>query len=275
MFDRSSPLPTGGFINQADGTSWMAMYCLNLLRISLELAQHNPVYEDIATKFFEHFLSIAAAINGVSDGHGAMPDEGLALWDEADEFYYDELRLPDGRKIPLKVRSMVGLVPLFAVETLEPELLKCLPAFTERMEWFLSHRPDLANLVSRWQECGAGKRHLLSLLRGHRMKCLLRRALDETEFLSDYGIRALSKIHEREPYRLDCGGAVHEVRYWPAESEGGIVRRQLQLARADLVADEFPAHRIAPEISPLLRRRFQNRMPGRFGKLHDPQRGRR
>jgi hypothetical protein len=108
------------------------------------------------------------------------------------------------------------------VETLEPELMKCLPNFAERMEWFLSHRPDLANLVSRWQECGVGQRHLLSLLRGHRMKCLLRRALDETEFLSDYGIRALSKVHEQEPYRLDCGGTIHEVRYWPAESEGGL-----------------------------------------------------
>jgi hypothetical protein len=222
VFDRSQPLPTGGFINQADGTSWMAMYCLNLLRISLELALHNKVYEDIATKFFEHFLSIAGAINGVSDGRGVMPEDGLALWDDQDEFYYDELCLPDGKKIPLKVRSMVGLVPLFAVETLEPELLKCLPNFTERMEWFLTHRPDLAKLVSRWQECGAGERHLLSLLRGHRMKCLLRRALDETEFLSDYGIRALSKIHEREPYQLICDGGVHEVRYWPAESEGGL-----------------------------------------------------
>jgi hypothetical protein len=222
VFDRSSPLPTGGFINQADGTSWMAMYCLNLLRISLELALHNKVYEDIATKFFEHFLSIAAAINGISDGNPAMHEEGLALWDETDEFYYDELCLPDGKKIPLKVRSMVGLIPLFAVETLEPELLKSLPNFAERMEWFLSHRPDLANLVSRWQEHGVGKRHLLSLLRGHRMKALLRRALDETEFLSDYGIRALSKIHEKEPYRLDCSGSIHEVRYWPAESEGGL-----------------------------------------------------
>ena len=222
VFDRSSALPTGGFINQADGTSWMAMYCLNLLRISLELAQHNKVYEDIATKFFEHFLSIAAAINGVSDVHGAMPEDGLALWDTTDEFYYDELCLPDGKKIPLKVRSMVGLVPLFAVETLDPDLLKRLPNFTARMEWFLSHRPDLANLVSRWQEHGVGERHLLSLLRGHRMKCILRRALDETEFLSDHGIRALSKIHETEPYQLDCGGEIHEVRYWPGESEAGL-----------------------------------------------------
>ena len=223
VFDRSSALPTGGFINQADGTSWMAMYCLNLLRISLELARHNKVYEDIATKFFEHFLDIAAAINGVSDGHGeAMPDEGLALWDETDEFYYDELCLPDGKKIPLKVRSMVGLVPLFAVETLDPALLKKLPNFTARMKWYLSHRPDRANLVSRWEETGTGERHLLSLLRGHRMKCILRRALDKTEFLSDHGIRALSKVHDREPFRLEAGGEIHEVRYWPAESQAGL-----------------------------------------------------
>ncbi|HWY31490.1 MAG TPA: hypothetical protein VNX46_12080, partial [Candidatus Acidoferrum sp.] len=222
VFDRSSPLPTGGFINQADGTSWMAMYCLNLLRISLELAQHNKVYEDIATKFLEHFLSIAGAINGVSDGHGPMPEHCLALWDETDEFYYDELSLPDGKKIPLKVRSMVGLIPLFAVENLDPDMLRSLPNFTDRLEWFLEHRPDLAKLVSRWEEVGTGERHLLSLLRGHRMKCLLRRALDETEFLSDYGVRALSKIHEQKPYQLDCGESLHEVRYWPAESQGGL-----------------------------------------------------
>ena len=195
IFDRSQPLPTGGFINQADGTSWMAMYCVNLLRIALELARHNRVYEDIATKFFEHFLAIAAAINGAADGHGLSPDDGLALWDETDEFYYDELCLPGGAKIPLKIRSMVGLIPLFAVEVIEPELLRELPDFAGRMEWFLKHRPDLARLVSRWQECGVGERHLLSLLRGHRMKCLLRRMLDETEFLGEFGIRSLSKIH--------------------------------------------------------------------------------
>jgi mannosylglycerate hydrolase MGH1-like protein len=215
LFDRSKPLPTGGYINQADGTSWMAMYCLNLLRIALELARHNKVYEDIATKFFEHFLGIAAAINGVEEG-------ALGLWDEQDEFYYDHLCLPDGESVPLKVRSLVGLIPLFAVEVLEPTLFKELPGFAGRMDWFLNYRPDLANLVSRWHMCGAGERRLLSLLRGHRMKCLLRRALDETEFLSDHGLRALSKAHEREPYRLECGGQTHEVSYWPAESQNGL-----------------------------------------------------
>jgi len=214
VFDRSAPLPTGGFINQADGTSWMAMYCLNLMRIALELARHNKVYEDIATKFFEHFLQIAAAIN--------TEEDGLGLWDNEDEFYYDQLRTPGGREVPLKVRSMVGLIPLFAVEVLEPELLAELPAFTGRLEWFLQNRPELAKLVSRWKECGDCERHLLSLLRGHRMKCLLRRMLDETEFLSDYGIRALSKVHEREPYRLQIQGMMHEVAYWPGESMSGV-----------------------------------------------------
>ena len=215
VFDRSKPLPTGGFINQADGTGWMAMYCLNLLRIALELARHNRVYEDIATKFFEHFLNIAAAINGTEEG-------ALGLWDEQDEFYYDHLCLPDGRTLPIKLRSMVGLIPLFAVEVLEPELFQELPEFACRMDWFLEHRPELAKWVSRWQMSGAGERRLLSLLRGHRMKCLLRRALDETEFLSDHGLRALSKAHEREPYRIDCGGQIPEVRYWPAESQNGL-----------------------------------------------------
>ena len=215
VFDRSAPLPTGGFINQADGTSWMAMYSLNLLRIALELARHDHVYEDIATKFFEHFLGIAAAINGVGE-------EALGLWDEKDEFYYDALHLPDGRTEPLKVRSMVGLIPLFAVETIEPETLKELPGFAARLGWYLRNRPDLAGLVSRWQECGSGERGLLSLLRGHRMKCLLRRMLDESEFLSDYGVRALSRHHLQEPYRFRSDGSSLEVRYCPAESESGV-----------------------------------------------------
>ena len=215
VFDRSAPLPTGGFINQADGTSWMAMYSLNLMRIALELAKHNKVYEDIASKFFEHFLHIAEAMNNLGD-------EGIGLWSEADEFYYDVLNLPGGRSLPIKIRSMVGLIPLFAVETLEPELLEQVPAFTARLQWFLQHRPKLARLVSRWQEHGQGERQLLSLLRGHRMKCLLRRMLDETEFLSPHGVRALSKVHEREPYQFRTNGHIMEVGYWPAESLSGL-----------------------------------------------------
>ena len=132
VFDRSAPLPTGGFINQADGTSWMAMYSLNLMRIALELAQHNPVYEDIATKFFEHFLHIAEAMNNIGEA-------GIGLWDEQDEFYYDVLNLPDGRMVPLKVRSMVGLIPLYAVEVLEPESLQKAPEFAQRLKWFLNY----------------------------------------------------------------------------------------------------------------------------------------
>ncbi len=211
VFDRSKPLPTGGFINQADGTSWMAMYCLNLLRIAIELALHDHVYEDIASKFFEHFLSIADAING----HG---EDTLGLWDEADQFYYDHLNLPDGQNLALKTQSIVGLLPLLAVETLEPEVLKQLPDFTCRMEWYLEHRPQLAALISNWQVAGSGNRRLLSLLRGHRMKALLSRMLDETQFLSERGVRSLSKVHETKPFRFKTDGAIYEVEYWPAES---------------------------------------------------------
>src|SRR5260370_1379124 len=215
VFDRSAPLPTGGFINQADGTSWMAMYSLNLMRIALELARHNQVYEDIATKFFEHFLHIAEAMNNIGDG-------GIGLWCDKDEFYYDVLNLPNGDMTPLKVRSLVGLIPLFAVETLDEELLEKLPEFAARLKWFLNYRPDLAKLVSRWNEPGMGQRHLLSLLRGHRMKCLLRRMLDETEFLSEYGIRAISRHHHERPYEFGCNGTRFTVSYQPAESNSGL-----------------------------------------------------
>jgi len=211
VFDRSAKLPTGGYINQSDGTSWMAMYALNLMRIALELAEHDHVYEDIASKFFEHFLSIAAAMSAIGDGVG--------LWDEQDQFYYDVLNLPDDKKVRLRVRSMVGLIPLFAVETLEPETLDRLPGFRKRMEWFLEHRPELAALVSRWQAPGRGERRLLSLLRGHRMKQMLRRMLDESEFLSDYGIRAVSRAHLEHPYELKEGNVDQSVRYTPGESD--------------------------------------------------------
>jgi len=215
VFDRSAPLPTGGYINQSDGTSWMAMYSLNLMRIALELGRHNHVYEDIATKFFEHFLGIAEAMTNMG-GHK------IGLWDDEDGFFYDVLNLPNGEAIPLKVRSMVGLSPLFAVETLEPELLREVPQFTARLNWYLNYRPDLAALVSRWQEAGLGERRLLSLLRGSRMKKLLRRALDETEFLSDYGLRALSRYHKEHPYIFRWAHGEMSVAYEPGESRSGL-----------------------------------------------------
>jgi hypothetical protein len=215
VFDRSAPLPTGGYINQSDGTSWMAMYSLNLMRIALELAQHDHVYEDIATKFFEHFLHIAEAMNNIGD-------KGIGLWDDADGFFYDVLNLPDGEMVPLKVRSMVGLIPLFAVETLEPELLEKVPEFTVRLKWFLNYRPDLAALVSRWHDPGTGERRLLSLLRGSRMKKLLKRMLDESEFLSDHGIRGISRHHAHQPYTFQWSSGSMSVCYEPCESRSGL-----------------------------------------------------
>ncbi len=219
VFDRSAPLPTGGHIEQSDGTSWMAMFCLNLMQIALELARENPVYEDIAVKFFEHFLAIAAAMNTMGD---EMGDHGLSLWDDEDEFYYDVLRLPDGQYFPLKIRSFVGLIPLFAAETIEPETLEALPNFRRALEWYLDNRPEVAALVSRWREPGRGERRLLAICRGHRLKRLLRRALDPQEFLSPYGVRALSRYHAEHPYVLHVNGTDHTVRYEPGESRSGL-----------------------------------------------------
>ncbi|HVJ54300.1 MAG TPA: glucosidase [Aliidongia sp.] len=211
IFDRSAPLPTGGYIQQSDGTAWMAMYTLDLMRIALELALDNPVYEDIATKFFEHFLYIAEAMTH-------MGGDDMGLWDETDQFYYDVLRLPGGERVPLRVRSMVGLIPLFAVEVLDSHMMERLPDFATRLNWFLDYRPDLALLVSRWMDKSGEERHLLSLLRGHRLKQLLRRMLDETEFLSDYGVRAVSKFHEQHPYVFEHAGQQFSIGYVPGES---------------------------------------------------------
>jgi len=215
VFDRSAELPTGGFIEQSDGSAWMAMFTLNMLRISLELSRDNPTYQSLATKFFEHFLYIAGAITNVNN-------EGITLWDDEDEFYYDVLNLPDRGRVKMKVRSMVGLIPLFAVEVLEPEVFDSLPEFSERLRWFLTNRPELANLISRWEVEGKGQRHLLSLLRGHRMKAILKRMLDEKEFLSPYGIRALSRYHLEHPYVLYEKDAEFSVKYVPGESETGL-----------------------------------------------------
>ncbi|HEX8040147.1 MAG TPA: glucosidase [Chryseosolibacter sp.] len=212
VFDRSRPQPEGGRIEQSDGTSWMAMFTLNMLRISLELAKENSVYQSLATKFFEHFLYIAGAMANVGV-------DSINLWDDEDEFYYDVLHTRDNRRMKIKLRSMVGLIPLFAVEVLEEEVFRDNPEFNKRLLWFLGNRPDLANLISRWHEKGRGERHLLSLLRGHRMKALLKRMLDPNEFLSEYGIRALSKIYEKEPYAFHHNGIEFTVRYIPGEAE--------------------------------------------------------
>jgi hypothetical protein len=212
VFDRSNQLPTGGYIEQSDGTSWMAMFTLNMLRMSLELAKENPTYQSLATKFFEHFLYIAGAMANVGN-------EGINLWDDEDEFFYDVLHTPDNQRIRMKVRSMVGLIPLFAVEVLDEEIFQTMPEFTKRLEWFLKNRPDLANLISRWGEKGKKQRHLLSLLRGRRMKRLLKRMLDENEFLSAYGVRALSKVHDAHPYTLDVNGIGFTVKYTPGEGD--------------------------------------------------------
>ncbi len=187
------------------------MYTLNLMRIALELALENHVYEDIATKFFEHFLYIAGAMS-------KRGGEDLGLWDKIDHFYYDVLNLPGGQRVPLRVRSMVGLIPLFAVEVIDGDMLDKLPEFGQRLHWFLEYRPDLADLVSRWMDKGRGERQLLSLLRGHRLKQLLRRMLDETEFLSPYGIRSLSKFHEQNPYLFEHAGQQFSVSYVPGPS---------------------------------------------------------
>ena len=215
VFDRSSPLPTGGHLEQSDGTSWMAMYTLNLLAIALELAEEDPVYEDVASKFWEHFLHIANSMNHLGNGE-------MGLWNEEDGFYYDVLHLPDGKKFPMKVRSMVGLIPLFAVETLEPDILNRLPGFKRRLEWFIEHRPDLTQNVACMRTAGMDERRLLAIVYRERLQRVLKLMLDENEFLSPYGIRAISRIHKDNPYLLQCGGTTHRVDYEPAESSTGL-----------------------------------------------------
>ncbi len=214
VLDRGEVAPDAGALDQADGTSWMAMYALDLLRIALELAREEPIYQDVATKFFEHFLYIAGAMNDIGR-------QGVALWDPGDEFFYDVLRRPDGRAEPLKIRSLVGLIPLFAVEVLDPEQLAGVPEFAGRLRWFLRYRPDLAALVARWHVPGAGDTRLLALLRGHRMKRVLRRMLDESEFLSPFGVRSLSRHHRDAPFALALDGTF-TVGYEPAEARTGL-----------------------------------------------------
>ena len=215
VFDRNAVLPEGERLEQADGTSWMAMYSLNLLRIATELAAGNRAYNDIASKFFEHFIYIAGAMSNLGT-------DNTSLWDDEDGFFYDQLRHADNSTERMRVRSVVGLIPLFAAEVLDDNDIVNNPIFSDRMKWFAENRPDLASLVSRWaEEKGSGK-HLISLLRGYRMKSLLKYMLDENEFLSPYGIRSVSKYHLEHPYSISLAGVNFSVKYTPAESDSGM-----------------------------------------------------
>jgi mannosylglycerate hydrolase MGH1-like protein len=214
VFDRSRPLPTGGHIEQSDATSWMGMYCLNMLIIALELARENSAYEDVASKFFEHFVYICEAMNNLGG-------QNIELWDRQDGFYYDILRRDNGQSMRLKVRSMVGLIPLFAVETLDPAIVDKLHGFKRRMQWFIENRPRLSEHIET-EATDEGPRRFLSLVNRHRLKRVLGYMLDENEFLSPYGIRAISRYHLEHPYKLPVNGTEYRVDYEPAESSTGL-----------------------------------------------------
>ena len=219
LFDRSAKLPLGAALDQSDGTSWMAMYCLNMLAIALELARHDDTYEDVASKFLEHFFYISHAMN---DRPATRNDDGIDLWDNEDDFYYDVLRFPDGTFQYLRVRSLVGLIPLLAVETLDAELLDQLPNFRSRLEWFLAHRPDLSDDAASVTHVGQNERRRFAVVNSERLQKILARMLDENEFLSPYGIRSISRYHLNHPYHLTLGDEHHEVNYEPAESRTGM-----------------------------------------------------
>jgi hypothetical protein len=213
VFDRSKPLPTGGTLDQADGTAWMAFYCSTMLSIALELAREDSVYEDLASKFFEHYVAIVDAINHIG---------GSGLWDEQDGFYYDQLSL-DGQTIPLRVRSMVGMIPLFAVEILEGDIIDKLKGFRKRMQWFLDNRKDLARNISYMKPSNSDHTHfLLAIPTQQRLLRVMKYLLDEKEFFSPYGIRSLSRIHLDHPYVFKFADKEYVVKYCPGESDTGL-----------------------------------------------------
>jgi hypothetical protein len=215
VFDRSAPLPTGGRLEQADGTAWMAFYSQTMLQIALELALHDPAYQAMASKFFEHFLWISNAM----DRYGEQADE---LWDEADGFFYDVLSLPDGRAARLKVRSLVGLLPLAAATIVEPEMVAGLPLFIDRLRWLSEHRSSLLRNIPSLTKPGVDNRRLLAVLDEQKLRRVLSRMLDEDEFLSPYGIRSISRYHLEHPYVVHVGGTEYRVDYLPAESNTGM-----------------------------------------------------
>jgi hypothetical protein len=214
-FNRSQPVPGGGYIEEADGTSWMAMYAINMMHIAMELSLNNPIYEGMAIKFAEHFLYIAGAITH-------MGEDSLGLWDDEDGFYYDLIRKPDNSWDRLKLRTLVGLIPMCAAIVFDEDKWKNLPKLKKRLEQLNLERPDLASLVSNWKDKTGDEQHLMSLLRGHRMKLLLHRMLDENEFLSDCGIRSISKVYNDHPFEYWLDGVDYSVRYNPAESDSGM-----------------------------------------------------
>ncbi|MEO6588499.1 MAG: glucosidase [Pyrinomonadaceae bacterium] len=215
VFDRSAELPMGGYLEQSDGTSWMAMYCLNMLAIAFELALEDKAYEDVASKFFEHFVRISDAMNNIGN-------DNTKLWNEKDGFYYDVLHLENERNIPMRIRSLVGLIPLFAVETIEDNWLDKFPDFKKRTQWFMKNRPDLVDDIACMQSEGRENRRILAIVSKEKLMSILKYMLDETEFLSDFGIRSLSKFHKQNPYILKLDGHQYEVEYEPGESLTGM-----------------------------------------------------
>jgi hypothetical protein len=214
VLNRSDMLEAGHAIEQSDATSWMGMYCLNMMVIALELARDNPAYEGVASKFLEHFVYISRAMNNIAG-------QNIELWDRTDGFYYDVLRPPGGRPFPMRVRSMVGLIPLFAVETLESEVIDTLHGFKRRMQWFIDNLPEFSDCIET-QTTAISIRRFLSLVSQERLRRLLSVMLDESEFLSPYGIRSLSRFHREHPYVLRLGDTQNLVNYVPADSDSGV-----------------------------------------------------
>ncbi len=267
VFDRSAPLPTGGHLEQADGTAWVSLFCQNMLEIAVELAAHDPFYEDMAMKFADHFLWIARAMNQTG------PD---GMWDEEDGFYYDVLRLPDGSARRLKVRSMVGLLPLCATTVIEPWQRERVPRVTKILRERLQRMPELRDSIHPTGpgHLGYAERGIAALVNPDRLRRILTRMLDENEFLSPYGIRALSRYHADHPYVVQCGGPGI-----PGELSSGRIRHRhvrwkLQLARADLDAGKRAADPRPAVVLPLLRRQLQDRVPHRLGQIDESVRGR-